>query len=195
MAGKWATASAMERAREWLVEAYPGETTEILETFDVAWPGWDGDDQGAIIRHGDTVDVVIVDGSYVVSHKPLLEQIADLVLDYHRLASDMTSVVRAYERLKVDAARPVKNGSNYDESALAVLEGMGPVRRRTDHHVVPEMVAESAPAPPLLDLLSVEPYDHVSQDGGAWLLPRDPGESDAEFELRKQLFGRQAPPP
>ena len=38
-------------------------------------------------------------------------------------------------------------------------------------------------------LLHFDPSpDHVAQDGGEWLLRRDPGESDEAFERRRQLF-------
>lgn len=133
MPGKWATEAAIAKAKEWLAEEYPGQTIEILDTFDVAWPGWAGDNQGAIVRRGDEIDLVIVDGSHVTSQKPLIEQLADQVVDYHRLAAGLASVVQAYTRLSAGASSPPADASQYEESSLAVFEG----NWAAPHHVAP----------------------------------------------------------
>lgn len=51
----WADRAALARARERLTERYPGETVEIIETFDIAHIGWEADYQGALIEQTEAV--------------------------------------------------------------------------------------------------------------------------------------------
>lgn len=104
MPGKWATEAAVAKAKEWLAEEYPGEKVEILDTFDIAWPGWAGDNQGAIVRRGHEVDVVIVDGSSIAAERPLFKQLVELTTEYGRMAVDLADVLKRSARLKLDAA-------------------------------------------------------------------------------------------
>lgn len=49
MTAMWATESDLAHALEVLQQRYPGEKIEIVDTFDIAWSGWELDSQGALI--------------------------------------------------------------------------------------------------------------------------------------------------
>jgi hypothetical protein len=57
----WATESGLAHALAELQERYPGEAIEIVETFDIAWVGWECDANGALITHDGFPEIVIID--------------------------------------------------------------------------------------------------------------------------------------
>lgn len=95
MTGTWADESALEYASEVLAERYPGEVITIIETFDIAWVGWECDYRGAFIRHGDLFEIVIIDETGG-DDRPALVKVLDQMLEYARLLGATQGVLDRY---------------------------------------------------------------------------------------------------
>ena len=80
-----------------LAERYPGETIEILDTFDIAYVGWECDFQGALITHGGVPELVIID--QVGDSRPVLEVLRDRLVEYRSLLAETERVLARYEQL------------------------------------------------------------------------------------------------
>lgn len=88
---------ALERAREQLAERYGGARVEILECFDAAWQGWDGDSKGALI----TVDGVpmLVGIDQTIDEGRFESEIVGRLAEYKRLIDDTERVLKRYREL------------------------------------------------------------------------------------------------
>lgn len=193
-----------EHALAELSERFPGERIEILEAFDIAHIGWECDYQGALITHDGVPELVIVDAT-ISNAKPVLQQLEQRVEEYRRLIAETERVLERYRRMYADyvlqrlrdefATEPPQPGdelpdvfdrliatgvedteipeeyrlesddepppeAGYEDARIDVLSDMNP-RTRPDEHFVPEIEYE---------------------------LQRSPGETDDEWEERKQLF-------
>lgn len=92
---KWADRpGALEKARAWLEEQYPGEVVVILDTFDIAYAGWEGDNDGALVIRDGKPDLVIIDGTYATV--PVLDTLTDQLGEYRRLIEQTAVVLRQY---------------------------------------------------------------------------------------------------
>lgn len=94
MAGRWAYERSLAVAMERLAERYPEEVVEIIETFDIAYSGWECDYQGALITHDGAPEPIIVDATYGSGTVP--EQLEGRLLEYRRLITDTEAVLKRY---------------------------------------------------------------------------------------------------
>jgi hypothetical protein len=84
-------------AHDELAERYPGEHIEILDTFDLAYAGWECDSQGALITHDGVPELVIID--QVGDSRPALDVLRDRLAEYHSLIAETERVLTRYEQL------------------------------------------------------------------------------------------------
>ena len=95
----WAdTEGALECAREQLAERYPNTSPAILETFDIAYSGWECEYQGALITVDGVPEIVIVDRVGGDS-RPDIEQVREQLAEYKRLIADTERVLKRYSEL------------------------------------------------------------------------------------------------
>lgn len=98
MTAKWFQGNTALRAIVELVDRFPDQHVEIVDTFDIAWCGWDGDSHGALITVDGEPMVIAVDQTIGEDHfeKELRAQVAE----YRRLADETEAVFELYMSLK-----------------------------------------------------------------------------------------------
>lgn len=95
----WANAATLAEARERLAERYPGETVEIIETFDIAHIGWESDCQGALIAHDGMPQIVIIDETGIPFGRSTADWLVDQLNGYRRLIEQTEAVLARYRTL------------------------------------------------------------------------------------------------
>lgn len=98
MTDTWANESALDHAREVLAERFPGETVEIIETFDTAYVGWECDYQGALIKRDGVPEIVIVDETSG-DGRPVAVKMRERIDQYRNLIVDTERVLRRHADL------------------------------------------------------------------------------------------------
>lgn len=83
-------------SRSQLAERFPGSSIEILDTFDIAYVGWEGDYRGALVRRDGVLEIVIVDRTGADS-RPDLELVRLQLAEYRRLIDDTERVLMRLE--------------------------------------------------------------------------------------------------
>lgn len=89
---------AMDTAREWLAERYPGEHPAILMTFDIGWVSWECDYQGALITRGGRPEIVIVN-EVNPAGKPPIVTVREQLEEYRRLIIETEAALERYRQL------------------------------------------------------------------------------------------------
>lgn len=90
--------SALDRARELLADRYPHSSPAILETFDIAWSGWEADYMGALITVDGVPEIVIID-RFSGDTRPDIEQVREQLAEYRRLIVETERVLKRYSEL------------------------------------------------------------------------------------------------
>lgn len=90
--------SALERARELLADRHPDASTAIIDTFDIAYSGWEADYMGALITVDGVPEIVIID-RFSGDSRPDIEQVREQLAEYRRLIADTERVLRRYREL------------------------------------------------------------------------------------------------
>ncbi len=95
----WAdNGSALDRARELLADRFPHTAPAIIDTFDIAYSGWEADYMGALITRDGVPEIVIVD-RFSGDTRPDIEQVREQLAEYRRLIADTERVLRRYGEL------------------------------------------------------------------------------------------------
>ena len=95
----WAdTDGALDRARELLADRYPNTYPAILETFDIAWSGWEADYMGALITVDGVPEIVVID-RFSGDRRPDIEQVREQLAEYRRLIADTERGLERYREL------------------------------------------------------------------------------------------------
>lgn len=98
MASRADNEGALERARELLGDRFPDTSPAILDTFDIAYSGWEADYMGALITIDGVPEIVIVDRVGGDS-RPDIEQVREQLAEYKRLIADTERVLNRYSEL------------------------------------------------------------------------------------------------
>lgn len=89
---------ALERARELLADRYPKTVPAILDTFDIAYSGWEADYMGALITVDGVPEIVVID-RFSGDRRPDIEQVREQLAEYKRLIEDTERVLKRYSEL------------------------------------------------------------------------------------------------
>jgi hypothetical protein len=206
----WPHKGVLERAREVLTKRYPGETIEIVRLFDIAHVGWEADHQGTLATHDGIPEIVVIDDTGIPFGRPIADWLVDQVAEYRKLIAETESVLQSYramgglfgeellearrkhhQRQIAIARREGESDVEYDErmrlwklgeagqpSTIGTLEEMKPAQPDLAEQPITSIDIAQRPGLP----------DHTDMHGNEWALQRGPGETDEEFERRKQLF-------
>ncbi|UYO00184.1 MAG: hypothetical protein KIT02_02845 [Devosia sp.] len=90
--------SALDRARELLANRYPNSFPAIIDTFDIAYCGWECDYMGALITVDGVPEIVVID-RYSGDRRPDIEQVREQLAEYRRLIAETERVLRRYGEL------------------------------------------------------------------------------------------------
>ena len=108
-----------QQAAVWLAENFPGDSVEILATFDVAWSGWECDWKGALVSANGVPELVIVDGTSMTGSIP--DDLEQRVREYRRLADETEAALRRYREMRGlfgDAWREATNARHQRVNAM-----------------------------------------------------------------------------
>ena len=103
---------ALERARELLAERFPGKI-EILECFDIAHVGWEGDSKSALITVDGEPHLVAIDQT--IDDARFESEIVGRVAEYKRLLADTERVLKRYRELAGTADHDDQHGGDKPE--------------------------------------------------------------------------------
>lgn len=105
--GTWSYEGALENAREQLAERFPSEVIEIVDTFDIAWSGWEFDFQGALITRDGQPELVVIDATGS-DRQTVVEMLSERLSEYRRLIVGTEAILAAYWRL-LGSKRPIEH--------------------------------------------------------------------------------------
>ena len=95
----WADSEhVLGRARELLADRYPNSSPAILDTFDIAYSGWEADYIGALITVDGRPEIVVID-RFSGDRRPDIEQVREQLAEYRRLIADTERVLARYQEL------------------------------------------------------------------------------------------------
>lgn len=179
-----------KRTREWLVENFPGESTLIVATFDVAWSGWECDWKGALVIHGEVPELVIVDGTSMTGNIP--DELEQRVRDYRRMADETEAALRRYRELGGLFGDAWREATNARHQLMIALERR---EQETEYEHAARIATWNAARGVTSEVITTIDVSRrpafaadVPNDRVVWELMRDPGETDAEYLSRKSLF-------
>lgn len=98
MTAKWYQGSAPQRAAAELAERFPGQTVVIHQPFDIAWAGWEGDCQGALISVDGTPTLMAIDQTIAIERFEI--ELRNQLAEYRRLIKCTEAVLDRYESIK-----------------------------------------------------------------------------------------------
>lgn len=90
--------SALNRARELLADRFPHTVPAIIDTFDIAYSGWEADYMGALITVDGVPHIVVID-RFSGDTRPDIQQVREQLAEYRRLIADTERVLRRYGEL------------------------------------------------------------------------------------------------
>lgn len=90
--------SALERARELLADRFPHTVPAIIDTFDIAYSGWEADYMGALITRDGVPEIVVID-RFSGDTRPDIQQVREQLAEYRRLIDDTERVLKRYREL------------------------------------------------------------------------------------------------
>jgi hypothetical protein len=125
---------ALDSARESLADRFPGTQIEILECFDIAWQGWDGDSKGALMAVDGEPRIIAIDqtlGEDIFEGEIFAQQ-----SEYRRLLDDTARVLSSLWNRRASRGDRREQPSEADRllthiyRRLAYVEQMGERGRR-----------------------------------------------------------------
>lgn len=105
--------SELARARELLADRFPDTSPAIIDTFDIAWQGWDGDSKGALITVDGVPMLVAIDQT--IDEGRFESEIVKQLAEYKRLFADTERVLKRYRELSGTVDHVERNGGDKPE--------------------------------------------------------------------------------
>ena len=119
----------MASAEAWFLESYPYEDVVVLQTFDVAWSGWEGDTQGALITHNGQPDIVIV---AAITSGIIPDLLEERIREYRRMADETEAALERYRAMGGLTGEDWASATRVRRRMLDVLD-RGPDESEEDH--------------------------------------------------------------